>query len=497
MASIIRRITQIAATHSVGTAAYIACAAGTVLACTLMPIGTTQTPTNFTPAPPPTTNAPLAFKNANNGVTFSGDISNPKLVQGDNGVIYLNLSIDTPAAMATNEIRKPTDMVVILDKSGSMSAENRMPYAKAAIRDLVSRLNQNDRFALVTFDSTANILSPFVPVTDSERSHVLSLVETVQPGTGTNMSAGIDFARSLLSENAAERSRRVILLSDGQANEGITSPEGLASMTASLNRQGSVVSAIGMGLGFNERLMSLVADQGGGNFSYLESLASLGDILSKDLLDARRVFASASEIILKLRSGVTLSDVSGYPIENRGAESGYIVRAGQLLSGSPKRLFATIQVPTASIGTIDLGNIELHYTVDGRIETLQLSSAPLQLAILEPARRAEAVASAKLDMLKDVWSSNNLGRLQQEVQGYVSRGDKAKASSALVEYRDRLSSAESANGAPLASPQLKEEMQKMEAEVNEAFAGSASDQAQKQNRLGKKLWASGVSAQRK
>jgi von Willebrand factor type A domain len=97
------------------------------------------------------------------GVTFSGTLSQTKLVQGGNGVMYLDLSITTPAATLLPSRVKASDVVVVLDRSGSMAADNRLPYAQEAVRRLVRQLQADDRFALITFDSVAVVDTELTP----------------------------------------------------------------------------------------------------------------------------------------------------------------------------------------------------------------------------------------------------------------------------------------------------------------------------------------------
>ena len=97
------------------------------------------------------------------GVTFSGTLSQTKLVQGGNGVMYLDLNITTPALTLSPSSVKASDIVVVLDRSGSMAADNRLPYAKEAVRRLVRQLQAEDRFALITFDSVAVVDTELTP----------------------------------------------------------------------------------------------------------------------------------------------------------------------------------------------------------------------------------------------------------------------------------------------------------------------------------------------
>src|SRR5262249_10976084 len=107
------------------------------------------------------------------GVTFSGTLSQTNLVQGSNGVMYLDLSITTPAATLSPSSVKASDIIVVLDRSGSMAAENRLPYAKEAVRRLLRQLQADDRFALITFDSVAVVDTELTPVTDAARERIV------------------------------------------------------------------------------------------------------------------------------------------------------------------------------------------------------------------------------------------------------------------------------------------------------------------------------------
>src|SRR5215471_16448795 len=148
-----------------------------------------------------------------NGVTFSGTLAQTKLVQGGNGILYLDLTIVTPPAALASSDTKASDVVVVLDRSGSMAADNRLPYAKEAVRSLVSRLHGDDRFALITFDSVAVVNTALTPVTDAVRAQILRRLEAIQPGASTNISDGLLKARALLQGDTGGRSRKVILLS--------------------------------------------------------------------------------------------------------------------------------------------------------------------------------------------------------------------------------------------------------------------------------------------
>jgi Ca-activated chloride channel family protein len=431
-----------------------------------------------------------------NGVKFSGALSQAKLVQGGNGLVYLDLSIETPAAPLSASGAKASDMVVVLDRSGSMAADNRLPYAKEAVRSLVSRLHAEDRFALVTFDSVAVVNIDLSPVTEAMREQIVQRLHTIQPGSSTNISDGLLKARALFKGPAGERGRKVILLSDGEANMGIVDPKELAKIAASFSAHSAVLSTIGMGLGFNETLMASLADYGMGHYGYLEHLAKLGEILGQDMSDARQVFASASGLEISLGDGVTVTDAGGYPIDLTSQPGTARVVTGQLLGGATKHFVVTMTAPTNHIGEFGLGDITLHYDTSNGTRHVSLPRASLHVAVLEPARRDEAVASVNQGLFRQLWENNNLGRLQKEYSHWLRVGDKAKAEQMITDYRQALQAAESATGVAVESQPVIDKLSSMEQELKDAFAGPPAQQEEKRNRAAKSRHIEALKSQR-
>src|SRR5712691_3628043 len=372
------------------------------------------------------------------GVTFSGTLSQTKLVQGGNGVMYLELNITTPAATLSPSSVKASDIVVVLDRSGSMAAENRLPYAKEAVRRLVRQLQAEDRFALITFDSVAVVDTELTPVTDAVRERIVRRVNALHPGSSTNISDGLLKARALLQGNAGERHRKVILLSDGEANMGIVDPKALAKIAVSFTEHSAVLSTIGMGLEFNETLMAALADYGMGHYAYLEHLAKLGEILEQDMADTRQVFASASSLEITVGDGVTVTDVGGYPIDLTSQPGMARVATGQLLGGAKKHFVVTLQVPTTHVGDVQLGEVTLRYTTSSGTGSVALPREGLRVAVLATTRRDEAVASIDKEIYRQIWETNNLGRMQKELSGWLRLGDRKKAEETITHYRDAL-----------------------------------------------------------
>lgn len=435
---------------------------------------------------------------ASNGpVKLSATLSQTKLVQGADGTFYAEISIEPPASDSPRLQHTPVDLVVVLDRSGSMAADNRLPFAKSAIQEVLTRLTEEDRFGLVTFDTMANIVSPLSQVTESYRSQQRSLVNSLTPAGSTNLSGGLTYAREMLAAASPGRVRKVILLSDGEANVGIVDPSSLALMVRGMSKTETIVSTIGMGLGFNEVLMASLADNGMGNYAYLEHLPALGEILQKELESSRSIYASSSSLEVAIPNGVELIDSSGYPREPGKSSHHVRLLTGQLLSGGKKTFFLTFRAPTNKLETFPLGDIELQYTASGEPSVVRLSDTSLAMTVVEPAKESEALASVDGAVFKKSWIANNLGRIQQEMSSEIRAGNAPAAQEALRKYETELSVAEKRykiglvdagkNGAAVA--QMKET-------VNDLMSSSGAERDEKSKRAAKDIQSQAFSNSR-
>ncbi len=429
-------------------------------------------------------------------VKISGKLSQNKLVQGGQNTVYLDVSIKAPPLGKRLGVpQRATDMVIVLDRSGSMSGSKKMSYAKAAIRNVLSRLNDNDRFALVSFANHAKVHSSLNAVSSERRKELNRIVNSIRTGGGTNMGDGLNSALGLVADNRSERAQKVLLLSDGHANQGISSSEGLSRIASDFARQGIVVSSVGMGLDFNELLLTRLADHGMGHYAYLEDLSGLGQILADDLSDTRNLYASGSHLEIKLGEGVSLMDAGGYPVSRVDAS---IVRiaTGQLLANAEKHFVMTFSVPNGETGSLSLGEMNLNYKTQGLQFQTAMRQESLMLAVVEQQRRQEAVNSIDNDVYKQSWLKNNLGIMQKKLSQWVREGKKDKAEKAIYDYRAAVKEAEEESNVPLASTELDDRLNEMQSRVEETFSGSRQDQEVKRKRAAKSIQMGAIKEQR-
>ncbi len=431
----------------------------------------------------------LSSTHAKTGIQLRATLSQPMVVQGGDGTVYLDLTVLTPKT--SEERQTPTDTIVVLDRSGSMGEDNKWRYATQAVYSLLDQLTPDDRIALITFDTRARVNSRLLRATEENTRELARIVRSLRPGGHTNLGAALLLAESIASgSNLVERRSRVVLLSDGLANKGIVSPAELGSISRRIADSGSVVSTIGMGLGFNEMLMASLADHGMGSFHFLEDLESLGTLLAGELSDSRLVLADGSELRIHLPNGVEIQAVAGLPFVLEGRPA--VIRTGQLFQNSTKHFMATLRVNSEIPAEYSIRNIELSYRVDGRPYRQGISTNELKIACVQKEREYEVVASIDQDIYADAWIRNNLGVVMRSVGDLVRSGKREEAKELMTSYRGRLDEADAM--VPGLKKKAESRLQELEERVDDAFEGR--DQEVKQNRAAKTLLESSQKLQR-
>lgn len=446
------------------------------------PLALNPKPLANLPAPPP---AALARLDGSK-VGFAATLDRTAVAKHGDGLVRLELVMK--ADEVAEAARAATDFVVVLDRSGSMSGD-RISKARSAVLGLIDQLSPQDRLGLVIFDNQAERLIQLEAADAANKERWRAQVDDIGPGGGTNLSEGLDEALSLLERGRRSgRVGRLLLLSDGEANAGDITTEGLRARGQRAARGELVLSTIGVGEGFNESLMAQVADAGTGNFHYLADNAKLGSILERELSSTRATVASALRVQMALGKGVELVDAAGYPLE-RGAES-VSFQPGALFSGQERRVWLTLRVPADQEQNVALGQLTLNYVEGGQARAV----APSQ-ALAVNCVKDEAVAVAAID--KTTWERGVMqeewGRVQQDVARAVREGKREEAHGYLSQYQAKQAPLSAKLGSSNVDGTLVESRALWQ-QVDDAFQGE--DQSSKQNLLSKDNLSKGRGSRR-
>ncbi|WP_426750772.1 vWA domain-containing protein [Myxococcus sp. Y35] len=364
--------------------------------------------------PPPVQPPPPVVPAAGGSLTLTSRLSHPYVPTGTS---ELFATFDVTGAEVPGAKRSPVNLALVIDRSGSMSGY-KLAQAKQAARHLIGLLRDEDRLAIVHYGSDVKSL-PSMPATPGNRERMFQYVDGIWDEGGTNIGAGLSTGRYELSTaQQAFSVNRLILMSDGQPTEGLTSDEELTRMARELRASGITVSAIGVGTDFNEDLMQAFAEYGAGAYGFLEDAGQLATLFQKDLQQAGTTVARGVTMTVTLPSGTSLGEVLGY----RATQTGNAVQ---------------VSLPDFSAGQLERVVMRLNVSGDTAGQTIRV--VDLKLAYTDLIRDAAAANTASLSAVVTDRREEVAARQDVEATVYAARARSAvnmqKAAEALSEGR--------------------------------------------------------------
>jgi Ca-activated chloride channel family protein len=203
------------------------------------------------------------------------------LSAGKDNTVEILVRIQAPDAPAGHGAQRPPQaLALVIDRSGSMSGRP-LAEAKRCAEYVVGKLRPNDSVSLVQFDNRVQRLWPAVPLGDG--APLRAAIAGIHAGGNTHLHGGWHEGADTLADVAGSGLKRVILLSDGQANEGLTDATAIAAQCTSWAARGVTTSTYGLGNSFNEELMVAMARAGGGNHYYGDTADDLMEPFQQEL----------------------------------------------------------------------------------------------------------------------------------------------------------------------------------------------------------------------
>lgn len=257
----------------------------------------------------------------------------------ENAIVKIGLDC---VRLPRRDLRPPVNVALVIDRSGSMAGDKIIKAREAAL-EVVRRLGPDDIVALVVYDTNVQTLVPAQRVGDGRRLE--QAICGIEVAGNTALYGGVTRGASEVRRHMEDRRfvNRVILLSDGLANVGPRSPEELGRLGASLLKEGISVTTIGLGLGFNEDLMTRLAQRSDGNTYFVEDSRDLPRIFAAELGDVLNVVARRVVIEIEFPDGVRPKRFVGREGAIRGQRAELTLN--QLYGGQEK--FALIEVEVA------------------------------------------------------------------------------------------------------------------------------------------------------
>ncbi len=177
--------------------------------------------------------------------------------------------------------RPNCNLVFLLDVSGSMAQENKLPLVKQAMKKLVNELDERDRIGIVVYAGGSGVALKSTPA--DQKQKICAAIDRLSADGSTNGAAGIHLAYQLAERNRMEQGiNRVILCTDGDFNVGTTSESELVDLIVSKARSNTFLTVLGFGSGnLKDATMEKLADHGNGNYAYIDNLLEAQKVLVK------------------------------------------------------------------------------------------------------------------------------------------------------------------------------------------------------------------------
>ena len=208
------------------------------------------------------------------------------------------LHIGLQAKTISTDNLPASNLVFLIDVSGSMSDQNKLPLVKTAFKLLTDQLREQDHVAIVVYAGAAGLVLP--STSGKEKNKIKDALDNLSAGGSTAGGAGIELAYKVASDNFVKGgNNRVILATDGDFNVGVSSSEGLEKLVENKRKSGTFLSVLGFGMGnYKDSKMETLSDKGNGNYAYIDNLLEAEKVFVKEF--GGTLFTVAKDVKLQL-----------------------------------------------------------------------------------------------------------------------------------------------------------------------------------------------------
>ena len=206
---------------------------------------------------------------------------------------------------------RPLNLVLVIDRSGSMAEDNKMSRVKESLRTLIGKLRPDDIVSIVVFDSEAEVLCPAARIGDGTK--LQRAIDSIEPDGSTNLHGGLMLGYREAQKNfRKDATNRVILLTDGIANVGTVDPSKIAAESSEFNGQGLDLSTIGVGMNLNNDLLRTLARSGRGLYHFVSDYQDIEKVFVNEVQSLISQVARKVEVSVDYDSNLQVEKIYGY-----------------------------------------------------------------------------------------------------------------------------------------------------------------------------------------
>jgi Ca-activated chloride channel family protein len=239
------------------------------------------------------------------------------------GYLYIETNVGSPS---TTLKRTPLNIAIVIDRSGSMGEDredkkpfSKIEYAKKAAKLIVDKLDSNDYVSVTVYDNFVNVIQK--ATLDTSKNEIKRRIDKISPRGATDLWGGTEKGyKEAMNFYEAGRINRVLLLSDGQANVGLTDTRQICKKVQQYRDSGISISTFGVGLDYNELLMTQMAEYGSGNYYFIDSAGKITGLFDKELNSLLHVAAQNAELKVKIPPGIKIEEAYPYKFDIKSGE---------------------------------------------------------------------------------------------------------------------------------------------------------------------------------
>ena len=345
---------------------------------------------------------------------FEAALSHGAILDASFDEIFAEVRVQAGETFPEN--RPPLNVALVIDRSGSMSGEP-MNQAREAARTFVNALEPIDRISIVSFDHQSRIDVQSTLVDEEGRARLNRAIDQMRVGGATNISDGLrDGFEQVRQFREATTVDRVVLMTDGIPNVGISDTEGLKVKTRSIRNEGITVSALGFGTMYNSEMMAAMAVEGAGNFRHIRTSQDLELAFSEELDDLRNTVASGIQLELRPKEGVKIANIYGFNSED--IQGGQRITLGDMHATARRSVIVRLEVDKGRAGSRqDLLGVQSQF-VDRIVE--RPLSANFDLGVQRVRRQKEVDNSVNSQVMARVEEIRTQESLREVMDLYAS-----------------------------------------------------------------------------
>ncbi|MBL8604093.1 MAG: VWA domain-containing protein [Myxococcales bacterium] len=347
---------------------------------------------------------------------------------------WVGLWVDPPAVVE-QVVRAPVDVALVVDTSGSMAGA-KIQNARTAAASFIQSLAEGDIVSLYAFSDGVTELAAPTLVNAASRAVLLSRVQQLVPTGSTNLYDGLRVGTmATASAPASHAVRRVVVISDGRANVGPSSAAALGDLAAQSTENGTQVTAIGVGLDYDEATLGALAVRSAGRLYHLEEPSQMAAILQGELDLLGQTVAANAYLEVEADEGVSLDADAQLRVDRRG--NVLRIPLGSLYAGQRREVLLHTRLPGGLRGARTLASARLRFEDPRDPSRVHAEAVDLRV---EPTEDAAAARSSANERVVAMVASREAAAAQLRASQYVNNGQMAEADAELQRAEARLRS---------------------------------------------------------